>query len=66
MSSCRQCLQNHIPKPFLTINPGTDVHFYIFHTSMQLDLSLDNGYLDNFDNKFSNKYDKNLKIEKLL
>jgi hypothetical protein len=28
--------------------------------------SLDNGYLNNFDNNFSNKYEKNiLKIEKL-
>jgi hypothetical protein len=28
--------------------------------------SLDNGYLDNFDNEFLNKYEKNLKIEKNL
>jgi hypothetical protein len=26
--------------------------------------SLDNGYLDNLDNEFSNKYEKLLKIEK--
>jgi hypothetical protein len=26
--------------------------------------SLDNGYLDNLDNGFSNKYEKKLKIEK--
>jgi hypothetical protein len=26
--------------------------------------SLDNGYLDNFDNEFSNKYGKNLKNRK--
>jgi hypothetical protein len=29
-------------------------------------LSLDNSYLDNFDNKTLNKYEKNLKIEKNL
>jgi hypothetical protein len=27
---------------------------------------LDNDYLDNFDNKFSNKYEKKLKIKKTL
>jgi hypothetical protein len=28
--------------------------------------SLDNGYLDNFDNESSNKYEKNLKNRKKL
>jgi hypothetical protein len=28
--------------------------------------SLDNYYLDNLDNEFINKYEKNLKIEKTL
>jgi hypothetical protein len=28
--------------------------------------SLDDGYLYNFNNKFLNKYEKNLKIEKIL
>jgi hypothetical protein len=28
--------------------------------------SLDNGYCDNFDNRFSNKYEKNVKLEKKI